>query len=108
MLVTSGERASLRHVARLLSLASAHLLELADAEDPAVPQRRGRPRIEPEAWQIDEVLRLRHANGRLGYRAIGEKVDLSWHLVQRILDAASEKDALPSEKPSDDGKRGAA
>jgi hypothetical protein len=100
--VTPAERQRLRHVAQLLKLASHHLLELADDGQKAVkPQARGRPRIEPAVWQVAEVLRLRESNGRLGYRAIGEKVGLSWLIVERIIreNAASQKGVLASQKP---------
>jgi hypothetical protein len=108
-LVTPGERQRLHQIADLLGLAALHLRELAAADGkPATTQPRGRPRKNPEPWQEDEVLRLRHANGKLGYRAIGEKVDLSWRVVQRILDAASQKGALTSQNSSADGKDGAA
>jgi predicted DNA-binding protein (UPF0251 family) len=107
--LTSGERKRLHQVADLLGLAAVHLRELADdEEEPAEVPRRGRPRIEPAAWQVAEVLRLRHANGRLSYRSIGEKVDLSWRVVERILNAASQKDAIPSQKPFADNEGGAA
>jgi hypothetical protein len=109
--VTPGERRSLHQIADLLGLAALHLRELAEVDDaePATRERRGgRPRIDPAPWQVDEVLRLRHANGKLGYRAIGEKVDLSWRVVQRILDAASQKGALASQNSSADDESSAA
>ena len=106
--MTSAERKRLHYVADLLALAGAHLRELANEEEKSVEApRRGRPRVEPAPWQVDEVLRLHHANGRLGIRAIGEKVDLSRHAVQRIIDAASQKDAPASQK-SIPGKGGGA
>jgi hypothetical protein len=67
---------------------------LADAAEdleallPASPSgpRTGRPAVVPSREQELEVLRLRHANGRLGLRSIGKRVGLSWRSVQRILD----------------------
>jgi type II secretory pathway component PulJ len=110
--VTPGERKRLVQIADLLGLAALHLRELADDDErPVESQRRGRPRVEPAAWQIDEVLRLRHSNGRLGLRAIGAKVDLSWRLVERILEqenTASQKGAPASQKPSADSGGSAA
>jgi hypothetical protein len=80
---------------------------LADLEQSLPPDStarsvRGRPVVVPTSIQVKEVLRLRHANGRLGMRVIGERVGLSWHVVQRILaeNTASEKPAETSEKPS--------
>jgi hypothetical protein len=87
--------ARLEHLAEIFELASSLIRRtLADHEArfSSSPPGPGRPRGRPEAWQVDEVLRLRTTNGRLGERAIGEMVGLSRRQVHNILqDAAARK-----------------
>jgi hypothetical protein len=81
--VTQAE--TIRQLARALELAAlARELE-AQLPEEQEPQHPGRPPVVPIPEQEREVLRLRHANGRLGYRAIGARVGLSWRIVERIL-----------------------
>jgi hypothetical protein len=78
----------------------AELIAALPKETPTAP-RPGRPLLRATPAQIAEVLRLKHTNGKIGLRVIGERVGLSWHLVQRILDehAPSENTLDPSENP---------
>lgn len=56
--------------------------------EPFTPPR-GAPLIEIPAEQRQQILQLRYANGRkrpMGVHKIARRVDVSWWLVQRVLD----------------------
>ena len=94
------------HQVRLCRVIAALLGELADsleADLPAGEQRApGRPRKTYGAAIVAEVLRVRHANGRLGALAIAERVGLTRYAVEQILaeHAAAENPSESAEKPS--------
>jgi hypothetical protein len=102
--------ARLVRLGEALDLAAALVREiLRDVESHTEPPARrgqGRPRVVPTAAQVDEVLRLRTTNGRLGMRAIGDRVGISWRQVARILEEAelaSQNPVSPSQKPIEAG-----
>ena len=89
--------------ARLLADAMEELEALLPPETQSNP-RSGRPAVVATRAQEEEILRLRHANGKIGLRAIGKRVGVSWRVVAKVLDeyAASQNSPNPSQNPSPD------
>jgi hypothetical protein len=89
--------------ARLLADAMEELEALLPSEAPS-NARPGRPAVVATRAEEEEILRLRFSNGRLGYRAIGARVGVSWRVVGSTLDtyASSQNPANPSQNPSTD------
>jgi hypothetical protein len=80
--VTPDEK---RRVARQLLRYADGLIAEAEAEPakpPVAPRGPGRPKIEPTAEQVISIAQL--SIRKLGLRAIGERVGLSWEVVQRV------------------------
>jgi hypothetical protein len=101
---------TIRQLCRALELAASLARELEAALTEEQEQTGpGRRPIVPTPEQEREVLRLRHTNGRLGYRAIGARVEppLSWRVVARILNEY-EASQNPSETSQNSSALGAA
>jgi hypothetical protein len=96
--------AALRKASRFAGLLADSLEEL-EALLPSEEQSNpgpGRPVVVATPVQEAAILRLRHSNGRLGLRAIGKRVGLSWRVVGKVLDeyAASQNPPNSSQNPS--------
>jgi hypothetical protein len=95
--VDPGKQAQFcRVVAHLL----VELAESLEAEEPAPPVTSdgGRPPKEPSPELVAEVLRLKHANGRLGRRPLAEMTGATEHMIRRIL-----RDYVLGENPHEVG-----
>jgi hypothetical protein len=100
--MTPEQARKLRALGQLLDAAGDVVADLVDSLEDEEPRGPGRPRVEPTAEQVRELLRLVHANGRLSERELARRVGLHRRVVRRTLEehAVVQNAALVAQKPS--------